>query len=169
MQNTIEMEENIKELLVPAENLFNITTRVIKDSGMFMIKPEITSTPQLFNGLAMFYAEGVTGLRYAAYIEVVGAARKSRLILKVWAEKEEALTGFYHRILDEIEKRVDVKIFIDDTIVQQHIHIGDKIGTQIKDSFIQRSNIGARARKCLNCGREVDANEELCMDCGTKL
>jgi rRNA maturation endonuclease Nob1 len=117
----------------------------------------------------MFYAEGVTGLRYAAYIEVIGGMRKSRLILKVWAEKEEALTGFYHRILDDIEKRTDVKIFIDDAIVQQHIHIGDRIGTQVKDSFVQRSIVGAGVRKCPNCGREVDANEKFCLECGAKL
>ncbi|GEM_PF-2114738 len=165
----IKAEENIRELSVPAENLFNITSRVIKDNGMFMLRPEITSTPQLFNEIAMFYAEGVTGLRYAAYIEVVGGARKSRLILKVWAEKEEALTGFYHRILDEIEKRIDVKIFIDDAVVQQHIHIGDRIGTQVKDSIVQRSTIGAGARKCLNCGREVEVNEKFCPECGAKL
>lgn len=163
----IKAEENINELSVPAENLFNITSRVIKDSGMFMLKPEITSNPQLFNGIANFYAEGVTGLRYAAYIEVVGGARKSRMILKIWAEKEEALTGFYHRILDEIEKRIDVKIFIDDAIVQQHIHIGDKIGMQVKDSVVQRSNIGAR--KCPKCGREVEANEKFCLECGARL
>jgi len=165
----IKAEENIKELSVPAENLFNITSRVIKDSGMFMLKPEITSTPQLFNGVAMFYAEGVTGLRYAAFIEVVGGARKSRMILKVWAEKEEALTGFYHRILDEIEKRIDVKIFIDDAVVQQNIHIGDRIGSQVKDSVVQRSNIGGGARKCPECGREVETNEKFCPECGARL
>jgi len=136
---------------------------------MFMLKPEITSTPSLFNGLAMFYAEGVTGYRYAAYMEVVGGARKSRMILKVWAEKEEALIGFYHRILDDIEKRIDVKIFIDDAIVQQHIHIGDKIGTQVKDSVVQRSNIGAGEKKCPECGREVEANEKFCNECGVRL
>ncbi len=85
----MKAEENIKELSVPAENLFNITSRVIKDSGMFMVKPEITSNPQLFNDFA----------------------------------------------------------------VQQHIHIGDKIGTQVKDSFVQRSTIGAGAQKCPECGR----------------
>ena len=165
----IKAEENIKELSAPAENLFNITSRVIKDNGMFMLKPEITSTPSLFNGLAMFYAEGVTGLRYATYMEVVGGVHKSRMILKVWAEKEEALTGFYHRILDDIEKRIDVKIYIDDSIVQQHIHIGDKIGTQVKDSFVQRSSIGAGVRKCPECGREVETNEKFCNECGAKL
>jgi outer membrane protein assembly factor BamB len=165
----IKAEEKIKELSAPAENLFNITSRVIKDNGMFMFKPEITSTPSLFNGLAMFYAEGVTGYRYAAYMEVVGGARKSRMILKVWAEKEEALIGFYHRILDDIEKRIDVKIFIDDAIVQQHIHIGDQIGTQVKDSFVQRSNIGAGEKKCPECGKEVEANEKICNECGARL
>lgn len=129
----IKTEENIKELSIPAENLFNIAARVIKDNSMFMLKPEITSTPQLFEGCARFYAEGVKGLRYAAYIEVVGGEHKSRLILKAWAEKEEALTGFYHRLLDGIEKRVDVKIYIDDPIMQIHIdHIGDKIGMDKK-------------------------------------
>lgn len=48
---------------------------------MFMLKPEITSTPSLFNGLAMFYADGVSGYRYAVYLEVVGGFRKSRMIL----------------------------------------------------------------------------------------
>jgi hypothetical protein len=52
-------------------------------------------------------------MRYAAYIEVVGS-RKSRLIIKAWAEKEEALTGYYHKMLEEIEKRTDIKIFIND-------------------------------------------------------
>ena len=165
----IKAEEKIKELSAPAENLFNITSRVIKDNGMFMLKPEITSTPSLFNGLAMFYAEGVTGYRYAAYMEVVGGARKSRMILKVWAEKEEALIGFYHRILDDIEKRIDVKIFIDDAIVQQHIHYGDKIGTQVKDSVIQRSTIGTGARKCSECGKAVKANATFCPECGTEI
>ncbi|MFA4957827.1 MAG: zinc-ribbon domain-containing protein [Candidatus Methanoperedens sp.] len=164
----IKAEENIKELLIPAENLFNITSRAIKDNGMFMLKPEITSTPQLYNGIALFYAEGVTGLRYAAYIEVIGGSRKSRLILKVWAEKDDALTGFYHRILDDIEKRIDVKIFIDDNVVQ-HIQIGDKIGTQVKDSFVQRSNLGDSKKKCPECGRDVEANEKFCLECGAKL
>ncbi|MCX9074327.1 MAG: hypothetical protein OIN88_06660 [Candidatus Methanoperedens sp.] len=52
----------------------------------------------------------------------MGGARKSRLILKEWAEKEEALIGFYQRLLDGIEKRIDIKIFIDDSIVQMHKH-----------------------------------------------
>jgi hypothetical protein len=35
----------------------------------------------------------------------------------------------------------------------KYIHIGDKIGTLVKDSVVQRSTIGASA-KCPNCGRE---------------
>lgn len=96
-------------------------------------------------------------------------ARKSKRILKAWAEKEDALTGFYHGILDEIEKRVKVKEYIDDSIVQHNVHIGDKIGTLVKDSVVQRSNIGAGVRKCPNCGREVEANEKFCLECGAKL
>ena len=163
-EELIKAEENTKDLDIPAENLFNIATRVLKDMSMYMIPPEITSTPQLFTGVGMFYAEGAAGLRYAAYIEVVGG-RKSRMILKAWAEKEEALTGFYHRILDEIEKRLDIKIFIDEGIIQYHVH-----KTEIKDNIIQRSNInlGSKAQ-CPECGREVEANEKFCLECGAKL
>ncbi|MFZ3060310.1 MAG: zinc ribbon domain-containing protein [Candidatus Methanoperedens sp.] len=39
-----------------------------------------------------------------------------------------------------------------------------------KGSIIQRSNIGAGAmKKCPNCGREVEANEKFCLECGAKL
>ncbi len=144
-------EENIEELPVPAENLFNIASRVIEENGMFMLKPEKPSTSQLFEGIARFYAEGEkTGLRYAAYIEVVGGAHKSRIVLRAWAEKKEALIGFYHRLLDGIEKRTDVKIFIDNPIVQYHYGdniIGDKIdGDRIKmDKKIVKGGTGITA------------------------
>lgn len=41
--------------------------------------------------------------------------------------------------------------------------------TKIIDSVVQRSTIGAGARKCPKCGREVDANEKFCPECGAKL
>ncbi|MFQ6056405.1 MAG: hypothetical protein ACE5J3_10550 [Methanosarcinales archaeon] len=131
----IKAEETTKELSIPAENLFNIASRVIKDMNLFMLNPDITKTPLLFNGFARFYGEGVTGLKYAAQLEVIGGSKKSKLILKAYAEKEEALTGFYHKILDELEKRINVKEYIEDSIVQYNI-------TTIRDSVIQRSKIG---------------------------
>lgn len=67
------------------------------------------------------------------------------------------------------DKRVNVKESISEPIVQQYIHIGDKIGTQIKDSVVQRSSIGSGAKKCPNCGREAEANEKFCLECGAKL
>jgi hypothetical protein len=156
-------EEDTKDLEIPAENLFDIATRILKDMNMYMITPEITSTQQLFTGVARFYAEGVAGLKYAAYIEVVGK-RKSRLIVKAWAEKEEALTGFYHKILEEIEKRTDIKLFVDDSLTQYNIS-----NTTIQDSIIQRSSIGAGKRKCPKCGRDTGPDEKFCGNCGQKL
>jgi len=163
-EELIKAEENTKDLDIPAENLFNIATRVLKDMSMYMIPPEITSTPQLFTGVGMFYAEGAAGLRYAAYIEVVGG-RKSRMILKAWAEKEEALTGFYHRILDEIEKRTDIKMFINEGIIQYSTN-----NTVVRDNIIQRSNLDLGTKKlCPKCGKEANGNESFCMHCGAKL
>ncbi|WP_129582672.1 zinc ribbon domain-containing protein [Methanolobus psychrotolerans] len=156
-------EEDTKDLEIPAENLFDMATRILKDMNMYMITPEVTSTQQLFTGVARFYAEGVAGLKYAAYVEVVGK-RKSRLIVKAWAEKEEALTGFYHKILEEIEKRTDIKLFVDDSVTQYNIS-----NTTIQDSIIQRSNIGTGKRKCPQCGREAEGSEKFCINCGQKL
>jgi outer membrane protein assembly factor BamB len=164
----IKAEESTKEIQIPAETLFNMASRVVEDMNMFSLEPEVTSTPQLFNGVARFYSEGVKELKYAAQIEVVGGTKKSKLILKVWAEKEEALTGFYHGILDEIEKRVQVKGYIEDSIVQQFYHIGDRIGSVVKDSVVQRSTIG-RVKNCPSCGREVSGDERFCPDCGAEL
>ena len=170
-RHLVKTEETTREISMPAETLFSMASRVIEDMNMFMLEPEITSTEQMFNGVARFYGEGVKELKYAAQIEVVGGAKRSKLILKAWAEREDALTGFYHGILDELEKRVNVKGYIDDSIVQNFYHYGDNIGTQVKDSFVQRSNIGTGAdvKKCPNCSRDVDANEKFCLECGTKL
>ncbi|MCD4806368.1 MAG: zinc-ribbon domain-containing protein [Methanococcoides sp.] len=161
----ISAEEDSKDLEIPAENLFDIATRVLKDMNMYMTEPEITSTPRLFTGVARFYAEGVSGLKYASYVEVVGKTR-SRLILRAWAEKEDALTGFYHKMLEEIEKRTDVKLFVDEGSAQYNIST-----TNITDSLIQRSNIGSEpeVRKCPVCGKEVKDDAKFCEECGEKL
>ena len=65
---------------MPAKTLFEMTSRIVKDMNLYQLEPEITDTPQLFNGVARFYGEGVKELKYAAQIEVVGGAKKSRLI-----------------------------------------------------------------------------------------
>ncbi len=157
-------EEESLDLDIPAENLFDISTRVLRDLNLYMLDPETTSTPQLFTGVARFFAEGVAGMEYAAYVEVVGK-RKSRLILKAWAQKEEALTGFYHKMLEEIEKRTDVNLFVDTSTTQYNI----TSTTNIQDSVIQRSTIGGGKKKCPKCGRDVEEGEKFCMQCGEKL
>ena len=165
----VETEENTREIDMPAETLFAMLSRIVKDMHMYSLKPEITGDQQIFNGVARFYGEGVKELKYAAQIEVVGGAKKSKLILKAWAEREDALTGFYHGILDELEKRVHVKGYIDDSIVQNFYHNGDNIGTQVKDSFVYKSNVGnVDADTCPQCGKEKTEGEPFCSGCGTK-
>jgi len=59
----------------------------------------------------------------------------------------------------------------------QYIHIGDKIGSKVSDSVIQRSNIeagkgagkGAGKITCSNCGKEVEGDEKFCIECGAEL
>ncbi|MDA0525161.1 hypothetical protein [Methanococcoides alaskense] len=141
LTNFAKAEETTKEIDIPASTLFDVTSDVLQDMNLFMLEPKVNDSANLYRVVAKFYGEGVKELRYAAQIEVVGGSKKSKLILKAWAEAEEALTGFYHGILDEIEKRIHVKGLIDSNIVYNY-HYGDTIGTQITDSLVQRSNIG---------------------------
>lgn len=165
-------EEGTKDIDMPASTLFDITSDVLRDMNLYMLEPKITDSSELYRAIARFYAEGVKELQYAAQIEVIGGAKKSKLIIKAWAEREEALIGFYHGMLDEIEKRVNVKELIDTPAIQQFYHYGDTIGTQVKDSVVQRSNIGKgvgagnRLNNCSGCGREVNDNERFCSECG---
>ncbi len=163
VRDMISTGEDSKDLEIPAENLFSIVSRVLKDMNLYMIEPEITSTPQLYTAVGRFFAEGVANMHYAAYIEVVGK-RRSRLILKVWAEKESSLTGFYHKTLEEIEKRIDIKLFVDEGLTQYNIN-----NTTIQDSLIQRSNIGNEKKHCPSCRSEVKEGHKFCVECGEQL
>lgn len=165
----VRTEETTREISIPAETLFGMVSRVIEDMNMFMFEPEMSSTPQMYNGVARFYGIGVKDLKYAAQIEVVGGTNKSRLIIKAWAETEEALIGFYHGILEEIEKRIQVKGLIDSAMVQNIYNYGDSIGTQVKDSFVYKSKVEKDDPKtCPKCGKEKGDGEKFCSGCGTK-
>ena len=161
-------EETTKEIDLPASTLFDITTDVLQDMNLFMLDPKVNDSGNMYRGVSKFYGEGVKSLKYAVQIEVVGGPAKSKLILKAWAEAEDALTGFYHGILDEIEKRVNVKGLIDTKVVNNY-HYGDKIGTQVKDSVVQRSNIGQNDNTCPGCGEGHTVGAKFCSSCGTTL
>ncbi|MGD9780415.1 zinc-ribbon domain-containing protein, partial [Methanomethylovorans sp.] len=72
---------------------------------------------------------------------------------------------FYHKMLEEIEKRTDVNLFVDTSTTQYNI----TSTTNIQDSVIQRSTIGGGKKKCPKCGRDVEEGEKFCMQCGEKL
>ncbi|GEM_PF-5084800 len=166
----IKAEEKTNEIPISARSLFSMVSDIIKDMNLYMLNPNVTDDSNFFRGVARFYGEGVKELKYAAQIEAIGGTKKSQLILKAYAEREDALTGFYYKVLDEIEKRMHVKEYIDNTIVQQYIHIDNRIGTKIEGDVVAvHSSIGAGSRNCPNCGREVEVNEKFCPECGAKL
>lgn len=165
----VKAEEGTKDIDMPASILFHITSDILRDMNLYMLEPKINDSHDLYRAVARFYGEGVKELQYAAQIEVIGGSKKSRFILKAWAEREEALTGFYHGILDEIEKRVHVKGLIDNAIVQNIYQYGDRIGTQVQDSFVYKSSINDDAKTCPSCGREVGEDDQFCTECGERL
>ena len=143
----IRVEESTEEIPIKAENLFKIISNSLRDMNMFMLEPDITKDEKLFNGIAKFYCKGIKGLIYGAQVEVIGGLKQSKFIIKAFAENQESLIGFYHCILDEIEKRTNIKKYISDPLVIQHIQeyvSGEKV--EIRDSVVQRSKIGSGSK-----------------------
>jgi hypothetical protein len=143
----IKVEESTEEIPIKAENFFKIISNALRDMNMYMLDPDITKDEKIFDGIARFYCKGIKGLTYGAQAEVIGGLKQSKLIIKAYAENQESLIGFYHCILDEIEKRTNIKKYISDTMVVQHIQeyvAGGRV--EIKDSVVQRSKIDARSK-----------------------
>jgi len=76
------------------------------------------------------------------------------------------------REIGVIEKKQVINII--DSVVQRTTFAGGvgeetgATGVNIEDSVVQRSEIGS-TRRCQNCGEEVQAGEEFCTECGTRL
>ncbi len=136
----IKVEETTEEIPFEAKALFDIMVDVVRDINCYMLKPKITDASGMFRGVGRFYCEGVKGLKYAIHAEVIGGKTKSKLILKAFAENEESLIGFYHCILDEIQKRTKIKEYIHDSLIVQGDYVtGRKI--EVKDSVVYKSRI----------------------------
>jgi hypothetical protein len=108
----LKVEETTDDIQIKAEMLFDIVNDVLQDLNLYRLEPKVIQEANLIRAISRFYCEGVKGLKYCAYVEVVGGENKSRLILRGYAENEESLIGFYHCILDEIEKHTKIKDYI---------------------------------------------------------
>ena len=169
ISNLIKAEETGTDIPIDGKTLFRMVSRTIKDDmPMHMLEPE-TTKGKVFNAVARFYAEGVGGLKYMGQVEVIGGVKKSTLLLKAWAEKEDALTGFFYGILDKIMVKIDVKGYTDEPIIQNYFFGNYAPGGRIIDLSDKTIQISTESRKCPNCGMEVKSNEKFCFECGAKL
>jgi len=143
MGDSVGARDEFKDIPMGASNLFSVVSRVLQDLNLFRLKPQVTEDEQLFQGVAMFHAQGVKGLAYGVRVEVIGGSRKATLLLATYAPDEASLIGFSHRVLDEIEKRTDVKDYLTGDIF--HIHRGDYVAgdkIEVRDAVVSRSTIG---------------------------
>ncbi|TRZ90245.1 MAG: tetratricopeptide repeat protein [Methanosarcinales archaeon] len=178
--------DRTKDVEQQSEILFKNISRAIKGMNMYSLEPEVDSRENMFNGVARFYAEGVKGLKYAAQVEVIGGMRKPRYILTAWAEKEDALTGFFYAILDRIEKRVNIVNYDDRPGTQINVQFGHNVapGGKVIDTgdknlnlskleeAIERQPISLITKKslyCPTCGNAAEGNMRFCINCGNPL
>jgi hypothetical protein len=140
----IMIEETTEEILIGGKALMEMLFDTIREMNFYPLKSKINETETFYRAKMRFYSKGPGELHYALSLEVIGGYNKSKLIIKNYANTEEALTGCYHKILDEIEKRVKIKQYLSEGTI--HVHgdyiRGDKKDVTIKDSVVMRSNIG---------------------------
>jgi hypothetical protein len=169
----IKAEETTEEIPMGAENLFKILSDTVRYLNLYMLKPDITKDGKMFRGVARFYGEGKLKQNpYAAKLEVMGSASKSRMLLSTFAEREDMLIGFHHGIIDELEKRTSVKGYITEAplIVHGDYVAGDK--TDIRDSVVTKSKIGMAKEggdHCPHCHEAIEAWWNLCPKCERRL
>ena len=141
----LKVEETTDKIPMDGESLFSMVCDVFQDQNLASISMNV-DRGRVFRGRALFWAKGAVaakGLGYAAQIEIIGGELKSKLILKAYANGEDSLVGFYHCLLDEIEKRTSVRDYLDTGVTVQHVY-GDMVKggkVDVRDSVLQRSNI----------------------------
>jgi hypothetical protein len=111
-------EQTTKKVPLKGEELFNLVVSVIQRMGLFALPPSTSDSGGSFRGLAGFYGEDIRGLKYAVEIEVLGDSEGTQLLIKAGGMRDDALAGFYHKILDNLEGRTRIKKYIDSKIVQ---------------------------------------------------
>ncbi len=142
------------------------------------------------NGKKVIYLSGESIGEKAYYLLTVviqDYKGLTQVVLRAHSDKKYGLNGFMNEMADSIRHLVSSVqsakeigiientqvINIIDSVVQRtsfNMDEGGKAQVNIRESMMQRSNIGAGAmKKCPNCGREVEANEKFCLECGTKL
>lgn len=165
----LKVEETTDQIALDGESLFSMVTDVFADLNLNTVTMNV-DRGRVFRGRALFWAKGAVaakGLGYATQVEVIGGELRSKLILKAFAKGEDSLVGFYHSLLDEIEKRTAVRDYLDEGVTVQHIY-GDMVSgakVDIRDSVLQRSQIAtegdATAPARGKAGGPADLNAEV--------
>ena len=164
----LRVEETTDKIPMDGESLYSMVCDVFQDQNLAAIAMNV-DRGRVFRGRALFWAKGAVaakGLGYAAQIEVIGGELKSKLILKAYANGEDSLVGFYHCLLDEIEKRTSVRDYLDTGVTVQHVY-GDMIKgskVDIKDSVLQRSNITTEGGTASPAGGDGDGDDDPYLD-----
>ncbi len=141
-EHLLSVEEQTEDVPVGGSDLFAILTDVVEEMGLYKLPPKITNSDAFFRGKAYFSAADEGGDPMAVKLEILGGPSQSKLIVRTLARTEEDLAGLYHRLLDEIGKRLDIRRYLAGVTVR-HIH-GDYIAgskVTVQDSVIQDSNL----------------------------
>lgn len=139
----------------------------------------------------LFFAGESIGEKACYLLTVIVQAHDdlTQIVFEVHSDKKYGLAGFLREIVDSIRNLVgaiqsakeigvieskQVINIIDSVVLRTSFGgVGEGTGTgassvNIEGSVVQRSEIGS-IRKCPNCGKEVQAGEKFCKECGARL
>ncbi len=127
--------EDTAPLQIPYEILSNKISESIRSLNMCLVSSRTESINEYEKKCTQkYYGEGsVKGTAYAAEVEILGTGEKSRVSIKAFTANEESLVGFYHGLIDAINKEVKE--------LKDRITINNVYNINVKDSVVLRSSL----------------------------
>lgn len=141
----VNATETFTDIPMSSASLEVMLSRTLQEFNLYPLPSQHLPDSSANGGSRLrFFAIGVKGTPYAVELAVKSVGAISSVTITAWANSPQTLVGFYHGLLDAIEKRVQIRDHIRETVVIRDVE-GDYIEGQridIEDSVVSRSQIG---------------------------
>ncbi|MCK4829236.1 hypothetical protein KA005_76640, partial [bacterium] len=145
--NLVHATETFTGVPMSSAALEAMLSQTLREFNLHPVPPQYVSDSAHEIGTRQrFFAIGVKGTPYAVQLEITGGqGTMSNVTITAWSASPQTLVGFYHGLLDAIEKRVHIRDHLKGKVIIREVE-GDYVAGQrvgVEDSVILRSQIGA--------------------------